>query len=885
MQKSKIEETTMKYKSYLKPTALSVALGMVFAPQADASGLVDRLIIKYKQGNGAIVYESSQNLSLLSSLAGVPLAHARFMHDGSQVIKLTQNYSDLEMMDIIKQLSLSSSIEYVEEDKLMQKSFIPNDTFYNLQWHYYEAIGGINLEAAWDVSTGLGVTIAVLDTGYRPHVDLAANIVGGYDMIDDPFVGNDGDARDADASDPGDWVVASDGCGAASDSSWHGTHVAGTVAAVTNNNAGVAGVAFDAQVVPVRVLGKCGGYTSDIADGMVWASGGTVTGVPNNPNPAQVMNLSLGGSGACSAATQTAIDTAVANGSVVVVASGNSNADVSGFNPGNCNNVISVASTDRNADRAYYSNYGSLIDIAAPGGDVTVGTGQDGVASTLNDGTTTPGADTYVYYQGTSMAAPHVAGVVGLMFQVNPAVTPAEVEAAIKSSARSFPGGSDCITTYDCGDGIIDAAAAIAAVNVGPVATLSTANDTISVCTNQGSTAFALTLADFGNSTEMTVSGCPSGGSCSYSVDPVNAPADTTNLNISSIGSITPGSYNLIATGTDSIDAGITDDLSLSFSVLAAAGNPVLSSPADNATSVATMPTLTWGAASQATSYTIEVATDVGFNNIVETVSGLNTTTYDVTTLLSGNTTYFWRVTAVNSCGNGASTVYSFTTGTEVCQVYNSSDVPKTITDSPAAGDVDSVLNIADDGTITDVNVINFTGTHTWINDLSFRLESPELSTVNLMPRRCSNEDDWDIGFDDDATNPVTSAPCPPTDGLSYQPTGSLADYDNENLNGVWTMTVNDAANLDGGSIDSWSLEICYIPTVSNTPPVANNDNSASTDEDSALASVDLTGNDTDVDGDDVEISSIDTTGTLGAVTINGDNDTVSYDPNGQFDS
>ncbi len=459
----------MKINTYLKPTALSLALGMVLASHAAASDLTDQLIIKYKQGNGPTVYDSPQNLQNLSVLAGVSLAHARYMYDGSQVLKLTDNFSDIKIAEtIFLKLEKSNQIEWVEEDKLLQRSFIPDDNFYNLQWHYYEAIGGINLENAWDVSTGFGVTIAVLDTGYRPHVDLAANIVGGYDMIDNAFIGNDGDTRDADPQDPGDWTTVGE-CGGGlptqdRNSSWHGTHVAGTIAAVTNNSVGVAGVAFDAMVVPVRVLGKCGGFTSDIADGMVWASGGVVAGVPNNPNPAQVMNLSLGGFGPCSATSQAAIDTAVANGAVVVVAAGNSNADVSGFNPGNCNNVISVAATDRNADRAFYSNFGNLIDIAAPGGDVTVGTGQDGVASTLNTGTTTPGTDTYVYYQGTSMAAPHVAGVAGLMFEVNPTLTPAQVETAIQASARSFPGGSTC-NTSNCGDGIIDAAAAIAAVN------------------------------------------------------------------------------------------------------------------------------------------------------------------------------------------------------------------------------------------------------------------------------------------------------------------------------------------------------------------------------------------------------------------------------------
>ena len=157
--------------------------------------------------------------------------------------------------------------------------------------------------------------VAVIDTGYLAHSDLIANILPGYDFIDDPFISQDGDGRDSDALDPGDWETA-DQCYAgspASDSSWHGTHVAGSIAAKTDNGTGVAGVAFDARILPVRVLGRCGGYMSDIADGMIWAAGGTVSGVPANANPAQVLNLSLGGGGSCSSTTQAAINSARAS--------------------------------------------------------------------------------------------------------------------------------------------------------------------------------------------------------------------------------------------------------------------------------------------------------------------------------------------------------------------------------------------------------------------------------------------------------------------------------------------------------------------------------------------------------------------------------------------
>lgn len=199
----------------------------------------------------------------------------------------------------------------------MQAHFAPDDTFYPNQWHYYESTGGINLPAAWDEQTGSNVVVAVLDTGYTNHSDLVPNVLPGYDFIGDLAFANDGNGRDSDAQDPGDWLDRWE-CGRfnprqAVPSSWHGTHVAGTVAAVTHNAEGVAGVAFNAMVLPVRVLGKCGGYTSDIADGIVWSSGGPVSGVPTNPFPAQVINMSLGGSGACGSTLQSAINLARAS--------------------------------------------------------------------------------------------------------------------------------------------------------------------------------------------------------------------------------------------------------------------------------------------------------------------------------------------------------------------------------------------------------------------------------------------------------------------------------------------------------------------------------------------------------------------------------------------
>jgi serine protease len=443
---------------------LSIALLVCGGMAAHAEGPPQRVIVKYRTSLATTSSAESFSQTVRADAAaryGISMTNVRKSFNGAQVIRLSDPLSSSDMAQLVKDIAADPNVEYVEPDTLMKPLLTPTDPLYAQQWHYFEATGGLRANTAWDLATGTGARVAVIDTGYRPHTDLAANIVGGFDFISDTFVSRDGNGRDSSALDPGDWTLAGD-CGPATSSSWHGTHVAGTIAARTNNGVGVAGVAFNARVVPLRVLGRCGGFTSDIADAIAWSSGAPVTGVPTNPNPAKVASLSLGGSGACGATLQNAVNAARSRGTTVIVAAGNSNTNASGFSPANCSGVITIAATNRSGGRAFYSNFGAIVDVAAPGGD-TRSSASNGVLSTLNAGTTTPGADAYAFYQGTSMATPHVSGVVALMLSVKPTLTPAQVESILKSTARPFPA-----TCSQCGTGIVDARAAVAAAAATP---------------------------------------------------------------------------------------------------------------------------------------------------------------------------------------------------------------------------------------------------------------------------------------------------------------------------------------------------------------------------------------------------------------------------------
>lgn len=438
--------------------APSAFAGDVYVRALKAGESYDRFLVRFDldalEHGDAVARQTS--LDAVGTDNGLRVAQLRRLAVGADVIKLDRKLDSESALRFMRQLADMPSVKYVEVDALVRAMATPNDPKYPQQWHYHdkdEEPGGINLPDAWKLSTGVGIVVAVLDTGITDHSEFEGQLVEGYDFVSDTEKSNDGDGFDDDPHDPGN-------AGEDKSSNWHGTYVAAIVAAATNNAVGVAGVAYGAKVSPVRVLGEGGeGYYSDIVDAIVWASGGSVADVPANANPAEVLNLSLGGLGSCGA-FQEAIDSAVGRGAVIVASAGNQQDDVVVYVPAGCDKVIAVAASDRTGGLAWwYSNYGAEIDISAPGGDTRVTGSGNGVLSAYNLGQDSPGEDAYAFGEGTSAAAPHVAGVVALMQSVL-VNSPTKVESLLESTARPIDG-----CEHDCGAGIIDAFAAVDAAN------------------------------------------------------------------------------------------------------------------------------------------------------------------------------------------------------------------------------------------------------------------------------------------------------------------------------------------------------------------------------------------------------------------------------------
>jgi serine protease len=458
-------------------------------PAAPDEEMVSRLIVKHRARRGdklsaALQATDTRGLAISSALQMTIL---RPMSGDAHVVKLDQPVTLTEARAIAERLRRDNDIEFAEPDRVMRitTTVTPTDPAYAThQWHYKAPvignIGGANLPDAWWMTVGANtIRVAALDTGYRQHEDFGAapgNILPGYDFITSSTISNDGDGRDADATDPGDFCSTD----AAPKSSWHGTHVAGTIGASMNNTIADkphgTGVAPQTSILPVRALGKCGGLTSDIVDGMRWAAGLEVPGAAANTNPAQVLNMSLGGSGACSATFQSAVNDVINAGKTIVVAAGNSGT-VGITQPANCAGVIAAVAHAVDGDNANYSNIGREAAISAPGGGcgfmatgctALVSPNGLGIYSLSNAGTNSPGADSYNIRAGTSMAAPHVSGVIALMLALKPGLSPVQIKSYLQSSARPHPAGTTCMQTrYTglCGEGLLDAYVAVNKAN------------------------------------------------------------------------------------------------------------------------------------------------------------------------------------------------------------------------------------------------------------------------------------------------------------------------------------------------------------------------------------------------------------------------------------
>lgn len=386
--------------------------------------------------------------AILQALGIEGLEIERPLDDAALVVRLTAPVTAAQLDKLIERLNTHPAVAHAEPDGRVHPAFVPNDPgiFLGLQWYLYEAYG-IEAYAAWDLERGTaGTVMALLDTGILAHEDLEpARRLPGYDFVDD----------DADATDPGDFTVAGE-CGGGlptigEDSSWHGLHLAGVMTAITDNATGVAGINHVSSLLPVRVLGKCGGYYSDIIDGIRWAAGLAVPGVPLNGNPARVINLSLSAEQPCTVEIQNAIDAAVGAGAIVVAAAGNGDGtDVATTLPAGCRNVIAVAATDRAGRIESYSNLGSGVLLGAPG---------ENIYSVYNTGTTVAATDSYDYISGTSVAAAQVSAAISLLLSAQPALTPTNVRQILAQTAQPYSGS--CPTALPCGAGILDMHAAL----------------------------------------------------------------------------------------------------------------------------------------------------------------------------------------------------------------------------------------------------------------------------------------------------------------------------------------------------------------------------------------------------------------------------------------
>lgn len=592
---------------------------------------------------------SAADVAGLAHRTGLTLAMSRQITPSMHVLYLPKTLYGADVNNTLTALRADPAVEFADIDQRRYPHAIPTDPLFQPsanatgQWYMLTpsptnvTVGGVATQdlsatdavSAWDITNGSsGTVIADVDTGIRfDHPDLwragqvspsgaVGRVLPGYDFVDQDYnpttgaalgtylIANDRDGWDPDPSDPGDWISTSDQTNVLfpvkhcpiQDSSWHGTRVVGVLGALTNNNrVGIAGMTWNPYILPVRALGKCGGYDSDIVAGMQWAAGMAVTDpsntsnlIPDNPYPADIINLSLGGSGTCPAMYQSAINALTSLGVLVVASAGNGGSSVDA--PGNCPGVLAVAGLRNVGTKVGYSSYGPEVGIAAPAGNcvTSVGACYRSIDTTYNLGLRGPTTNGYTDQLntnlGTSFSAPIVSGIAALMLAVNANLTPPQLIARIKASATPFPpnngvpplpvcpnadpntGECSCVTSQ-CGAGMVNAFSAVKAA-LNPIAVITSSSSTmfdasasVAACNMTGLTyawskVGGITIQGFNNATQVTVA-----------------------------SSGTPGTLNL--TVTDS--AGHMDNsASVSFT---AAGVPTVNAPSSAGTTASACPT------------------------------------------------------------------------------------------------------------------------------------------------------------------------------------------------------------------------------------------------------------------------------------------------------
>jgi serine protease len=490
---------------------------------------------------------SDADVRSLAQRVGMDVTGSRQLTPSMHVIFLPKTLYGAEVSVALAQLRADSAVAFADVDERRyahQVSIPPNDPLFEPtqnaaepasgQWYMNTpsaamvTVAGVQTQdlsatdavSAWLITQGSsGTVIADVDNGIRfEHPDLlragfGGRLLPGYDFVSGDLnasngqplgtflVANDGDGWDPDPSDPGDWISTTDqlnttlfpaaNCPTAN-SSWHGTRVVGVLGAITNNDTGIAGMTWNPYVLPVRALGKCGGYDSDVITGMQWAAGLTVTDVPDNPYPADIINLSLGGTGSCPSAYQNVLNTLSVMNVLVVASAGNESGAVDA--PGNCPGVLAVAGLRNVGTKVGYSSFGAQVGVSAPAGNcVNSGTPcLRSIDTTTNSGLTTAGVSAYTNENnpnlGTSFSAPIVSAIAALMRSVNANLTPAQLIARIESSATAFPPNTgnipvcpntdpttlecSCPATGQCGTGMVNALSAVKAA-LNPIAAVS----------------------------------------------------------------------------------------------------------------------------------------------------------------------------------------------------------------------------------------------------------------------------------------------------------------------------------------------------------------------------------------------------------------------------